>query len=178
VATEAKGFDGLTKAIPAGQTIAAGANGGALTLDLMDQVVDLVKPGKPDALLVSKRTRRKLRGLRTQSLCKGWPTLEQSRRGGVPSLRRRKRRGVGSASSIPGAGIVRIPFPSGLRRLDTPTGPPMQGDRSRRNHARPRKLTPDQAAAIRASAAARSPRSLAGEFGVSHETVRGTIIRD
>jgi hypothetical protein len=67
VATDAKGFDGLGRAIPAGQTIAAGANGGQLTLDLMDQTVDLVKPGKPDALLVSKRTRRTLSALRQAS---------------------------------------------------------------------------------------------------------------
>jgi capsid protein len=66
-AVDSKSFDGLTKAIPAGQTIAAGANGGALTLDLMDQVIDLVKPGKPDALFMSKRTRRKLSGLRRSS---------------------------------------------------------------------------------------------------------------
>ena len=66
-AVNAKSFDGITKATPAGQTIAAGANGGALTLDLMDQVIDLVKPGKPDALLVSKRTRRKLSSLRRSS---------------------------------------------------------------------------------------------------------------
>ena len=66
-AVNAKAFDGLTKAIPAGQTVAAGANGGALTLDLMDQVIDLVKPGRPDALLMSKRTRRKLNALRRAS---------------------------------------------------------------------------------------------------------------
>ena len=66
-AVDAKSFDGLTKAIPAGQTLTAGANGGALTLDLMDQVIDLVKPGKPDALLISKRTRRKLSSLRRAS---------------------------------------------------------------------------------------------------------------
>lgn len=66
-ADDAKAFDGLTKAIPAGQTIAAGENGGQLTLDLMDQVIDLVKPGKPDAILVSKRTRRKLSSLRRAS---------------------------------------------------------------------------------------------------------------
>lgn len=66
-AVDTKSFDGLTKAIPAGQTLTAGANGGALTLDLMDQVIDLVKPGKPDALLVSKRTRRKLSSLRRAS---------------------------------------------------------------------------------------------------------------
>ena len=66
-AVDTKSFDGLTKAIPAGQTLAAGANGGQLTLDLVDQVIDLVKPGKPDALLISKRTRRKLSALRRVS---------------------------------------------------------------------------------------------------------------
>ena len=66
-AVDTKSFDGLTKAIPAGQTLAAGANGGQLTLDLVDQVIDLVKPGKPDALLISKRTRRKLSALRRAS---------------------------------------------------------------------------------------------------------------
>ena len=66
-AVDAKSFDGLTKATPAGQTLTAGANGGALTLDLMDQVIDLVKPGKPDALFISKRTRRKLSSLRRAS---------------------------------------------------------------------------------------------------------------
>ena len=33
----------------------------------MDQVIDLVKPGKPEALFVSKRTRRKLSNLRRAS---------------------------------------------------------------------------------------------------------------
>ncbi|MFM8593412.1 MAG: major capsid protein, partial [Chloroflexota bacterium] len=66
-AVDTKSFDGLTKAIPASQTLAAGANGGQLTLDLVDQVIDLVKPGKPDALIVSKRTRRKLSALRRSS---------------------------------------------------------------------------------------------------------------
>jgi len=36
----------------------------------MDQMIDLVKPGKPDALFLSKRTRRKLSGLWTQSTLK------------------------------------------------------------------------------------------------------------
>ena len=66
-AVNVKSFDGLTKAIPAGQTVTAGTNGGALTLDLMDQVIDLIKPGKPEALFVSKRTRRKLSSLRRAS---------------------------------------------------------------------------------------------------------------
>ena len=64
---DAKSFDGLAKAVPAGQTLYAGVNGGALTLDLMDQAIDLVKPGRPDALLMSKRSRRKLSSLRRAS---------------------------------------------------------------------------------------------------------------
>jgi hypothetical protein len=62
-----KAFDGLRMLVPAGQRVAAGANGGALTLDLMDQVIDLVKPGKPEALFMSKRSRRKLSSLRRGS---------------------------------------------------------------------------------------------------------------
>ena len=62
-----KSFDGIAKLIPAGQTILAGANGGALTLDLVDQLIDLVRPGRPDALCMSKRSRRKLSSLRRAS---------------------------------------------------------------------------------------------------------------
>ncbi len=63
-----KAFDGLTKVLNStGQEIAAGANGGQLTLDLMDQMIDLVVPGKPDALFMSRRTRRKLSSLRRAS---------------------------------------------------------------------------------------------------------------
>ena len=67
-AVDAKSFDGLTKALNGTtQEIAAGANGAALTLDMVDQVVDLIGPGRPDALLMSKRTRRKLSSLRRSS---------------------------------------------------------------------------------------------------------------
>jgi hypothetical protein len=60
-------FDGVDKRIAgavASQTITAGANGGALTLDLMDQLIDAVRPGRPDALFLSRRERRKLNALR------------------------------------------------------------------------------------------------------------------
>lgn len=67
VSVDAKSFDGITKQIPVGQTISPGANGGALTLGLMDQLIDLVRPGRPDVLLMSKRTRRKLSDLRRSS---------------------------------------------------------------------------------------------------------------
>jgi HK97 family phage major capsid protein len=71
-------FDGL--ALQAGAPVVYGglsatnrawaqtlANGSALTLDMMDQLIDAVKPGKPDALFMSKRSRRKLSSLRRAS---------------------------------------------------------------------------------------------------------------
>lgn len=66
-AVDAKSFDGLAKLVPAGQTLTVAANGGPLTLDLMDELIDLVRPGRPDALLMAKRTRRKLSSLRRAS---------------------------------------------------------------------------------------------------------------
>lgn len=65
--SDAKSFDGLAKAIPSGQAIAVANNGGPLTLDLMDQLIDTIRPGKPDVLCLSKRTRRKLSSLRRTS---------------------------------------------------------------------------------------------------------------
>ncbi len=63
-----KAFDGLTKVLNGtGQEVVAGTNGGQLTLDLMDQMIDKVMPGKPDALFLSRRTRRKLSSLRRDS---------------------------------------------------------------------------------------------------------------
>jgi HK97 family phage major capsid protein len=62
-----KAFDGLQVLVPGAQTIAMGANGGALTLAKLDEMIDLVRPGKPDVLLMSKRTRRKLKDLRRTS---------------------------------------------------------------------------------------------------------------
>lgn len=66
-AVNAKQFDGLARVTPAGQTLSMGTNGGALTLDKLDELVDSVKPGRPDALLMAKRTRRKLSSLRRSS---------------------------------------------------------------------------------------------------------------
>ena len=59
-AVDLKSFDGVAKQVTAGQTITAAANGTQLTLSLLDQLVDLVKPGRPDLLLMSKRSRRAL----------------------------------------------------------------------------------------------------------------------
>jgi hypothetical protein len=64
-------FDGLKVLFPStgasGQVMTPATGGGALTLALLDQLLDLVKGGKPDVLVMSKRTRRKLKSLLTAS---------------------------------------------------------------------------------------------------------------
>ena len=63
----AKQFDGLKKLIDTAsasdQVIAAGATGATLTLAMLDQLIDAVKGGKPDLLLMSRRSRRKINAL-------------------------------------------------------------------------------------------------------------------
>ncbi len=63
----AKQFDGLRKLIDTatagGQVIAAGATGASLTLAMLDQLIDAIKGGRPDLLLMSRRTRRKVNAL-------------------------------------------------------------------------------------------------------------------
>lgn len=66
-AVNAKSFDGLHKLIPTAQTLEAGPDGAALTLDMLDELIDLVRPGEPGALFMSRSTRRKLKGLRRTS---------------------------------------------------------------------------------------------------------------
>ena len=59
-AVDAKGFDGLHTVVPAGQQVnqGTGTTPAALSLKKLDEMIDLVKPGKPDALLMTRRTRR------------------------------------------------------------------------------------------------------------------------
>jgi len=63
----AKQFDGLRVLIDtttaSDQVIVAGATGATLTLSMLDQLIDAVKGGKPDILLTSRRTRRKINAL-------------------------------------------------------------------------------------------------------------------
>jgi len=63
----AKQFDGLRKLIDtttAGdQVIAMGDTGATLTLAKLDELIDAVKGGKPDLLLMSRRSRRKINAL-------------------------------------------------------------------------------------------------------------------
>lgn len=49
------------------QVLVANATSGAVTMNIMDGLVDMVKPGKPDVLLMSKRARRKLTQLQRAS---------------------------------------------------------------------------------------------------------------
>ena len=63
----AKEFDGLRLLIDttaaSDQVIATGATGATLTLDKLDELIDAVKGGKPDMLLASRRSRRKINAL-------------------------------------------------------------------------------------------------------------------
>ena len=65
--TSPKQFDGLRKLIDtesAGdQVIAMGATGATLTLAKLDELIDALKGGKPDMLLMSRRSRRKINTL-------------------------------------------------------------------------------------------------------------------
>lgn len=62
-----KQFNGLRKlidtSITSDQLIAAGDSGATLTLSMLDELIDAVKGGVPDLLLMSRRTRRKINTL-------------------------------------------------------------------------------------------------------------------
>lgn len=47
----------------AGQHLGSGTSGGTLSFDKLDSLIDLVRGGKPDMLLMSRRSRRKLQNL-------------------------------------------------------------------------------------------------------------------
>ena len=60
---DAKSFNGIDKLTDTGQTLSMGVNGATLTLAKLDELVDTIKGGKPDLLLMSKRSRRTLNNL-------------------------------------------------------------------------------------------------------------------
>ncbi len=66
-AVSAKQFDGIRTLIDtataSAQLIAAGASGATLTLTMVDELIDAVKGGKPELLLMSRRSRRKIQNL-------------------------------------------------------------------------------------------------------------------
>ena len=59
---DAKSFDGLPKLVTGGQTVSAGANGGALTLSMLDELCDAV-PNGADVIVMRRGTIRAFRGL-------------------------------------------------------------------------------------------------------------------
>jgi hypothetical protein len=56
--TNPKEFDGLDQLVDPTQDLSMGVNGGSLTLDKLDELIDTVQGGKPDILLMSRRSRR------------------------------------------------------------------------------------------------------------------------
>jgi hypothetical protein len=66
-AVDSRQFDGLKKLIDTGsagsQVIAMADDGDTLTLAKLDELIDAVKGGKPDILLMSRRSRRKINAL-------------------------------------------------------------------------------------------------------------------
>ncbi|MTH61196.1 major capsid protein [Paracoccus litorisediminis] len=61
-AVNAKSFDGLRKLTPAGQTLGAGTNGGALSFAQLDELLDAVPKGA-DCLMMRRGTWRAIRAL-------------------------------------------------------------------------------------------------------------------
>jgi HK97 family phage major capsid protein len=58
--TDPKSFEGIDRLVAGGQAVSMGTNGAVLTLEKLDELLDTVKGGKPDLLLMSRRTRRTL----------------------------------------------------------------------------------------------------------------------
>ncbi len=61
--TDPKQFDGLDELTDPTQELSMGVNGGSLILDKLDELIDTVKGGKPDMILLSRRSRRILNKL-------------------------------------------------------------------------------------------------------------------
>lgn len=66
-AVNAKSWDGIRKLIDTtqagSQVVTMGGTGATFTLAKLDELIDVIKPGKPDLLLMSRRSRRKLTAL-------------------------------------------------------------------------------------------------------------------
>lgn len=60
-------FDGIDILCDAGQTVSMGTDGAPLTLDKVDELIDTVRPGKPDVLLMNRRARRSFNKLARNS---------------------------------------------------------------------------------------------------------------
>jgi len=63
ISVDTKSFDGVDKLCASGQTVSMGTDGDTLTLEKLDELIDRIKGGKANMLLMSKRSRRKLTAL-------------------------------------------------------------------------------------------------------------------
>jgi len=67
VSGDANAFDGIRKLIDVSQAgsqvVTMGGTGGTLTLAKLEELIDVVRGGKPDLLLMSRRSRRKINAL-------------------------------------------------------------------------------------------------------------------
>lgn len=65
-AADANSFDGLAKRLPAEQVLEAATNGAALTMDMLDELIDKVVGG-PDVLYMNRKVRRQVTKLARNS---------------------------------------------------------------------------------------------------------------
>jgi HK97 family phage major capsid protein len=63
VSGDANSFNGIDYLCASGQKVSMGADGLMLSLAKLDEMVDLIRPGKADLLLMSRRSRRRIRTL-------------------------------------------------------------------------------------------------------------------
>ena len=64
ISSDGDSFDGLANLITnSDQVVTAGADGASLTTAMLDDLIDRVRGAKPDILLMSRRSRRKLKSL-------------------------------------------------------------------------------------------------------------------
>jgi hypothetical protein len=60
IAGDANSFDGLSKRLAGSQVLTAGTNGAALTITMLDELIDAVE-GEPDVIFASKAMRREIK---------------------------------------------------------------------------------------------------------------------
>ncbi|MCS7003055.1 MAG: phage major capsid protein, partial [Dehalococcoidia bacterium] len=74
-----KQFDGLHRTIPTMQRIhvGSGATPAPLSLTRLDELIDLIRPGKPDLLIMSRRTRRLLAKFSRSASGPFMPTVDE-----------------------------------------------------------------------------------------------------
>lgn len=90
--TDPKQFNGMHALMPSGQMLhqGSGSTGAALSLANLDKLIDLVMPGKPDALVMNRTMRRRIggyyRGNAGSPQTRGQEAIPTENYGGIPIL--------------------------------------------------------------------------------------------